>query len=136
VPPDAELERAVAEVVRGFEWSGIFQLQFIWHNGVPHAIDFNPRMYGSLALAISAGANLPAVWADLLAGRTPRVAAYRPGTTYRSEEKEAQALVIALRMRDWRTALDVLRPRRGATHAAFALSDPLPLLGPVRRLLG
>jgi predicted ATP-grasp superfamily ATP-dependent carboligase len=136
VPPDVELERAVGEVVRGFEWSGVFQLQVIWHDGVPHAIDFNPRMYGSLALAIATGANLPAVWADLVAGRVPQLGAYRVGATYRSEEKEVQALVIALRTRDWRTALDILRPQRGATHAAFARNDPLPLLGPVRRLLG
>lgn len=134
VAPDPELGRAVAELVRGFGWSGIFQLQVIWHDGVPYAIDFNPRMYGSLALAIAAGANLPAIWADLVAGRTPRVNAYRAGITYRSEEKEVQALLIAFRTRDWQTVRDVLRPRRGVVHAAFARNDPLPLLGPARRL--
>ncbi len=136
VAPDAELESAVGRLVRAFEWSGLFQLQVVWRDGVPYAIDFNPRMYGSLALAISAGANLPAIWADLVAGREPQLGPYRVGAYYRSEEKEAQALVLALRRRDWPEALDVLRPRRGATHAGFATDDPAPVLGALRRLVG
>jgi hypothetical protein len=92
-------------------------------------------MYGSLALAVAAGANLPAIWADLVGGREPRVGPYRVGVTYRSEEKEAQSLVLAVRRGDWRTALDVVRPRRRSAHAAFAWSDPLPLLGVAKRLL-
>jgi predicted ATP-grasp superfamily ATP-dependent carboligase len=135
VAPDRELEAAVARLVSEFEWSGIFQLQFVWHDGVPHAIDFNPRMYGSLALAISAGANLPAVWADLLGGREPQIAPYRVGARYRSEEKDAQALVLALRRGDLRTALDCVRPRPGTAHSAFARDDPRPLLAVVRRPL-
>jgi predicted ATP-grasp superfamily ATP-dependent carboligase len=135
VAPDYDLEAAVARLVRAFEWSGIFQLQFVWHDGVPYAIDFNPRMYGSLALAISAGANLPAVWADLVGGREPQVTPYRVGAMYRSEEKEAQALVLALRRGDLRTAIDCVRPRAGTTHSAFARNDPRPLLAVVRRPL-
>jgi predicted ATP-grasp superfamily ATP-dependent carboligase len=135
VPADTDLERAVARLLAAFEWSGIFQLQVVWDGGVPHAIDFNPRIYGSLALAVAAGANLPAIWADLVAGREPHVVPYRVGVTYRSEEKEAQSLVLAVRRGDWRTALDVIRPRPGSAHAAFAWDDPLPLLGVARRLL-
>lgn len=134
VPRDTALDAAVARLVRAYEWSGIFQLQVIWNDSVPYAIDFNPRMYGSLALAIGAGANLPATWADLVAGREPRIPHYRVGVTYRSEEKELQALVLALRRRDWATVVDCLRPRRATAHAAFARDDPLPLLGTLRRL--
>jgi predicted ATP-grasp superfamily ATP-dependent carboligase len=136
VPRDAALEAGVARFVALLGWSGVFQLQFVHAGDRAYAIDFNPRLYGSLALAIAAGANLPAVWVDLLLGRAPRPAAYRAGVIYRSEEKELQAFLLALGRRDFRTVLDVARPRRGATHAAFARDDPAPLLGSLRKALG
>ena len=38
-----------------------------------YVIDVNPRIYGAIGLAIAAGQNLPAIWTDLLLGRTPLV---------------------------------------------------------------
>lgn len=136
VPPDSALEAGVARLIALLAWSGIFQLQFVHTHDAAYAIDFNPRMYGSLGLAIAAGANLPAVWADLLCGVEPRGATYRQGVAYRSEEKELQAFVFAVRRGDLRTALDVFVPRLGATHAAFARDDPMPLLATVEKAYG
>jgi predicted ATP-grasp superfamily ATP-dependent carboligase len=124
IEQDAQLDAAVARLVGGIGWSGIFQLQLI--DG--HAIDFNPRMYGSMALAIAAGLNLPAIWVDLLLGREPRVGTYRPGTRYRVEDKDLRAVVAELRQGRMLAAAQAALPRRRTTHAVFALHDPAPLL--------
>ena len=134
VPPDDALDAGVARLIASVGWSGLFQIQVVRAAGRTYVIDFNPRMYGSLALAIAAGANLPAIWTDLLLGREPSIAPYRIGARYRSEEKEVQAFALAVARHDIRTALDCLRPRRGTTHAAFALNDPRPVLASVRKV--
>ena len=64
-------------------------------------IDLNPRPYGSLALAIGSGLKLPAVWADLLLGREPRLGAYRVGVRCRAEIREGRALVLVRRRGRW-----------------------------------
>ena len=75
---------------RAIGWSGIFELQFIRRPEGDYVIDLNTRFYGSLALAVGSGLNLPAIWVDLLLGRSrddrrlprrrplPRRAARRP----------------------------------------------------------
>lgn len=124
---DAELERRVGRLVELVGWSGIFQVQFI-HSG-PHryAIDFNPRVYGSIALAIASGHNLPAIWVDLLLGREPRIGRYRPGARYRVEEDDLQALVAEVRRGRPAAALAGLAPRPRTAHGVFSLRDPGPL---------
>ena len=128
VTPDPALEAGVSRLIGALGWSGIFQVQFVSSGGVSYLIDLNPRMYGSLALAVAAGLNLPAIWADLLLGRPPRAGICKVGARFRSEERDLAALGAAMIAADWRTVLDVLRPRRGTTHALGALRDPMPLL--------
>ena len=139
VPPNEALEHSLKQLLRRLEWSGLFQAQFILAGEGPTLIDLNPRMYGSLALAISAGLNLPAIWLELLLGTDPAPGGYRVGARYRAEEKDARAIASAFRRGDLRTALTALVPRRHVTHAAFARRDPLPLLtslAKVKRLRG
>jgi len=128
VEPDPAVEAGVTQLMSLLRWSGIFQAQFVRSGQTSYLIDLNPRIYGSLALAIAAGLNLPAIWADLLLGKTPRVGAYRVGARFRSEERDLAALATSIMSLDWRTALAVLRPRRGTVHALGSLTDPLPLL--------
>lgn len=132
---DRDLLARVASLLASVGWSGLWELQFIAAEDDWYLIDFNPRFYGSLALAIAAGLNLPAIWTDLLLGRRPRIGAYRPGTRYRAEVRDVRAVLAGLphTLRDaW--------PHRHTTHAVFALRDPLPFLElglrPVRRVLG
>ena len=134
VPADPTLEAGVVRLIAELRWSGIFQAQFVRSSGTSYLIDLNPRMYGSLALAVAAGLNLPAIWADLLLERSPRVEPYRVGQRFRSEERDLAALASATLAGDWRTVLAVLRPRPRTTHAVGSLRDPLPLLTLGRRL--
>jgi predicted ATP-grasp superfamily ATP-dependent carboligase len=134
VPRDAEREAAVARLLAAVGWSGVFGLQFILARDRAYAIDLNPRIYGSLGLAIAAGQNLPAIWVDLLLGREPRVDGYRVGTGYRVEEDDVRAIAVAARRGDL-GALRGLLPRPHTTHGALSLRDPAPFLVTLRKLL-
>jgi predicted ATP-grasp superfamily ATP-dependent carboligase len=135
IPPNLELERGVSRLVQTIGWSGLFQAQFIRSSrGEHYLIDFNPRVYGSLALAVAAGLNLPGIWADLLLGRRPEVGGYRVGTRYRHEEFDARSLAWMLLRGEGLGALRGFMPRRNTTHAIFSLRDPMPLLTSVTTL--
>jgi predicted ATP-grasp superfamily ATP-dependent carboligase len=131
IPPNLELEQCVGRLLRSVSWSGLFQVQFIRDiRGEHYLIDLNPRIFGSLALAVAAGLNLPEIWVNLLLRRRLDVGGYRVGTRFRQEENDVRA--VARMLADgsearWR-ALRGLVPRRGTTHAVFSLRDPMPLL--------
>ena len=140
VAPDRVLQEQVASLVRLLAWSGIFQAQFMRADNGAYFIDFNPRIYGSLALAVAAGANLPAIWVSLLTGSRVETGPYRVGFRYRSEELDIRALLHLLRGGRPLAACRGLIPRRPTTHAVANLTDPLPLLTSLakarRRLTG
>jgi carbamoylphosphate synthase large subunit len=125
VEPDRDREAAVARLLERIGGSGVFGLQLILAGGRAYAIDLNPRIYGSLALAIAAGQNLPAIWVDLLLGREPDVRPYEVGVGYRVEEDDLRAILAAARAGD-PGALRGLLPRRRTVHGVFSLRDPAP----------
>ncbi|HEX5224267.1 MAG TPA: ATP-grasp domain-containing protein [Solirubrobacteraceae bacterium] len=137
VEADGELDTHIAELLAAIGWSGIFQAQFLGdHAGGRFLIDFNPRAYGSLALAVRAGANLPAIWAKLVLGGRPDPPAYRPGVRYRLEHSDVRALARRLREGDVKGTIAGMVPRRRTVHAIFSLRDPGPLLTTGSKLLG
>jgi predicted ATP-grasp superfamily ATP-dependent carboligase len=93
VPPDLDLEERVVELLSGHE--GLFMAQFAG----PYLLDLNPRPYGSLPLAVAAGANLPALYCDLLLGCEPpvRPVRARPGVRYRWLEGDLRSIARRLR---------------------------------------
>ena len=128
VEPDLELEAAVLRLLDGFE--GVFQAQLAG----PYLLDLNPRVYGSLPLAVTAGANLPAVYCDLLRGVDREEVRTRPGVFYRWVEGDLRNLYAGVRDGSLGigAAVRALRPRRGAAHSTESLSDPLPALSRLR----
>lgn len=132
VSPDPDLEQRLVRLLEGYD--GLFQAQFVgsW------LLDLNPRVYGSLPLAVSAGANLVAVYCDLLRGRDVRPVRGRPGVAYRWLEGELRH--AAWGVREGRLgagpALRLLRPVRGAAHSVASLRDPGPALARARYVLG
>jgi predicted ATP-grasp superfamily ATP-dependent carboligase len=133
VPVDEAVDTAVRAILRDLGWSGIFEVQLLRTATGAHVIDLNPRPYGSLALAIGAGANLPAVWVDLLLGREPLVEPYRVGVRYRAEIREARALLGAIVRGRVGDALRIARPMRRTVHSIFSVRDPKPLLSVLAR---
>ena len=76
VAVDEALAERVAALLADLGWTGLSELQFVvGADREPRLIDFNGRFYGSLALAMAAGPNLPALSAAVATGRPDR----RPG---------------------------------------------------------
>jgi len=127
--PPASLTERVGRLLDEIGWEGMFQVQLIRNSDDSFsAIDFNPRPYGSLSLAIAAGANIPAVWTEWALGGSPRPVTAAPGFRYRWEDGDFRNMIWNLRRRRLRAAAGVLRPRRRVVHAYFAYDDPLPLV--------
>lgn len=133
--PPAALTEQVGKLIRALGWQGIFELELIEReDGSFAAIDFNPRLYGSIALATRAGAPIPAVWCDwLLQGEAADPAA-RPGVYYRWEEAEARNALARLRSGRLGAALVVMRPRRPPARAYLRWTDPLPAAAMLLRI--
>lgn len=126
--PSPETRAAVERLLGALGWEGIFELEAIERGPGDFAVlDFNPRIYGSLALAVKAGAPLPAVWCDwLLKGRSADLSA-RAGVYYRWEDADLRNALGCLRAGELGRAAAILRPRRRVAHAYFRWHDPLPL---------
>jgi protein-tyrosine-phosphatase/predicted ATP-grasp superfamily ATP-dependent carboligase len=106
---DEALRERVERLVERLDYQGLAQIQFLAAaDGTLRLIDFNPRYYGSLELAIRAGANHPDAWACLTTGRATRRAVARPGVRF-------QWLT-----RDLRASLHAGGPRAAAGAVAFA----------------
>lgn len=126
--PSPETLAAVGRLVASLGWEGIFELEAIERRPGDYAVlDFNPRIYGSLALAVKAGAPLPAIWCDWLLKDRAAEAAARPGVYYRWEDADLRNAGSRLRAGEPSQAAAILRPRRGVAHAYFRWYDPLPL---------
>jgi predicted ATP-grasp superfamily ATP-dependent carboligase len=131
VAPDEDLLRRVEQLAVSLGWSGIFEVELVRRpDGSRALIDFNPRVYGSLALAEAAGTPLAAIWCDALLGRADRRGFTRAvaGIAYRCEDFDARHLLLDLGRGRAGDALDVLRPRRRAAHAYADVHDPAPLV--------
>ncbi len=134
VPRDRRLDEGLRRLLAASGLNGIWEAQFIATSDGSYLIDLNPRPYGSLALAVAAGVNLPAVWIDALLGRGRPIGEYRVGQRFRAEMRELGFLSQALASRNVRAAAAVLVPRRRTTHAVFSVRDPAPTSLLLRRI--
>jgi predicted ATP-grasp superfamily ATP-dependent carboligase len=125
VEPDVHLEERVLQMVEGHE--GIVQVQFVDN----HVVDVNPRAYGSMPLAVRAGANFPALWcAAATGGHLPAgTIRARAGVNYRWTDSDVRAVWAQVRSRQMRLrdGLAALAPRRDTAHSIEDWRDPLPV---------
>lgn len=129
IAPTTDLVEAARDLLASLGWQGVFELECIeGADGGLAAIDFNPRLYGSLALAVSARAPLPAIWCDwLLKDRVVKLAA-QPSLHYRWLDSDLRHTWQYVRKRRLTDAIAVLMPKRHTTHPYFRWSDPAPAL--------
>lgn len=119
---DDELETALSRLLAGYR--GPFHVDLAGD----HLLDVNPRLHAATPLALAGGVNLPAAYADLLAGRHVPRRRVRPGLRYRWEEGDLRSLIRQRREGEltlpelW----DGLRPRPRTVHSVLALDDPGP----------
>jgi predicted ATP-grasp superfamily ATP-dependent carboligase len=129
IPPPADLKARIRSLMASIGWQGVFEVELVSRSdGTLSTIDLNPRAYGSLALAVGAGAALPVIWCDWLMDRKPSPTTATAGIKYRWEDADARHFWWQLRRRRFRAALSVLRPHRNVVHAYFRLGDPAPLV--------
>jgi predicted ATP-grasp superfamily ATP-dependent carboligase len=129
------LRRNVERLIRTLEWEGVFELELVQQGTRFAAIDFNPRLFGSLELITRAGAPLSAAWCDWVLGFEPIESEARAGYRYRWEDAEARNLWRRLQERRLRSALSMLRPHRHMTRSFFRPTDPAPLVARLLLLL-
>lgn len=133
LPLPSELRDAAATLLGRMGWQGIFELELMEKpDGDLGVIDLNPRVYGSLELAIRAGASLPAIWCEsLLEGTVASELDARAGVWYRWEDAEVRYALRRIRSGGISEIAAMLRPRHETAHAFFRMSDPGPLLARV-----
>src|SRR3954451_6385441 len=96
---DPELEAGLPELLAGHD--GVFQVQLVGNQ----VIDVNPRVYGSLPLAVAAGANLPLIACRAAEGKTPEdVVRGTPGVRYRWLEGDVRSVAHQVRAGSLRPA--------------------------------
>jgi predicted ATP-grasp superfamily ATP-dependent carboligase len=129
IAPSWQLTQQIEELLDLIGWCGIFELELLeLGENRFGAIDLNPRPFGWMALAIGAGANLPALWCDhVLEQSSVSPAGARTGVHYRWEDGDIRNALAQLRQGHLRSAAAVLRPYRRVIHAHFRLDDPAPL---------
>ena len=89
---DGALREAIERLLEQLSWRGIADIQFLVpRDGPPRLIDFNPRFYGSLPLAIAAGANHPDAWARMIVGLPSNTSVGRPGARYQWFSRDLRA---------------------------------------------
>jgi predicted ATP-grasp superfamily ATP-dependent carboligase len=133
---DPDLDARVRALVDALGWSGVFQLQLLVHEDELYAIDFNPRFYISISLAVAAGLNLPALWLAALLGHPSTASEYTTGIRWRSDPDDPRSILRGFRSGNRTRSLLAAVPRRRTTHAVFSWRDPAPLLTAVARLAG
>ena len=108
-------------------WFGLAELQFIAPAGeAPRLIDLNGRFYGSMALAVAAGANLPATWAALATGRPVVTSRARPGVRYQWLEGDLRRATTERRGGLARDVTSSAIAAAGARHSLWDPADPAP----------
>ena len=121
LPPDEDLEARVAHLLRDYD--GPFHLDFVGR----YLLDMNPRIHATLPLAVRGGANIVAMYCDLLRGRSVPSVRVPPGLRFRWMEGDLRSVLWNARRGTPASAtLGALLPRRGTIHSFATMSDPGP----------
>lgn len=141
VRPEPSVRRAALAILEALEWHGVAMVEFrVRPDGTPVFLEVNGRFWNSLALAVYAGADFPALLARMAehGDVEPRLD-YRVGVRCRWLLGDLRHLAAVMlgppagfpgrfpgRLR---TLRDFLVPVPGTFHDNFELRDPLPELG-------
>jgi predicted ATP-grasp superfamily ATP-dependent carboligase len=141
VAPPARVREAALAILETLGWHGVAMVEFrVRPDGTPTFLEVNGRFWNSLALAIHAGMNFPALVARLAEeGDVPLTTSYRRGVRCRWFLGDVRHVAEVLRGAPpsfpgafparLPTLAAVLTARAGTYHDNFAWRDPLPELG-------
>ena len=125
---DRELADRATALLADLGWVGLANLQFLRPaGGEPLLIDLNGRLYGSLALAASAGVHAAALWAGVGAGAAPPAPVTgRPGARFEAFGEDLARARAERRGGLARDLADVARYAALAPQWRDAVRDPGP----------
>lgn len=134
VPLRDDLVGAARAVLDPLSWHGVAMLEFkVDAKGTPWLIEINARLWGSLQLAVDAGADFPAMLYDLAVGdRSLRRRRYRTGCRLRWFLGDLDNLYLTLReRRSYREKLAAVARfcvfwQPGLRYELLRFSDPQP----------
>lgn len=135
---DETLAKGVDRLLDSIGWWGLAQAQFLVpDDGVPQLIDVNARYYGSLALACSAGVDLPLMWAQIAVGEHVSPVADAPADVrYQWLEGDVRRAVGQRSGGLLRDLVGTFRSSAGATHSIRDRRDRAPSRHYVGHLVG
>ncbi|MGA9767717.1 MAG: ATP-grasp domain-containing protein [Blastocatellia bacterium] len=141
VQPDARMREAALAILKALNWHGVAMVEFRQRaDGTPVFLEVNGRFWNSLALAVYAGVDFPAMLARMAEhGDVEPQMSYRSGVRCRWMLGDFRHLAEVMRgaPRGYtgrfpsrlRTLANFTIPVRGTCHDNFTLTDPLPELG-------
>jgi predicted ATP-grasp superfamily ATP-dependent carboligase len=141
VAPEPRVRAAALSILRALGWHGVAMVEFrLRPDGTPVFLEVNGRFWNSLPLAVYAGADFPALLAQMAEhGDVEPSFDYREGVRSRWLFGDFRHLLAVWRgapagfpgrfPKRLRTLADFLRPVRGTFHDNFTSDDPLPELG-------
>ncbi|MDQ3785217.1 MAG: hypothetical protein M3360_10170 [Actinomycetota bacterium] len=130
IPTDDQLWDQASALLKELRWFGVAQLQFqCTDEGERYLLDFNGRFYWSLALAVNAGLNLPAMWASLATDQAVGDIPPLPiGTRYQWLGGDLHRAFTERRGGLLHDLGDTLNFARSATHSLWDREDVRPSL--------
>ena len=121
-------ERSVA-LLRELGWVGLVEMQFLAaDDGEAYLIDLNGRFYGSLALAVSAGADVATAWSAAALGGARTEVKVRPGHRYQWLEGDLRRATAERKGGLVRDVMGCLSFAPTACHSIWSLRDPVPAI--------
>jgi len=141
VEPDPEIRQASLSILQALRWHGVAMVEFRKPPGKPPVfLEVNGRFWNSLPLACHAGADFPALVAQMAEhGDVHKRNGYQTGVRCRWLLGDARHLVEVWKGPPagypgeypgrFRTLLSMFTPVPGTYHDLFQWRDPLPELG-------
>lgn len=146
IEPDPKLLASAEGLLEALDFEGVAMVEFRRsHEGRAALMEVNPRLWGSVQLAIDAGLDFPALWLDFAAGREVAAGEARVGVRTRWLLGDVDHLLISLANGSVReeTGTSVV-PLLGQFLRSFVdgsraeilrMRDPLPFLRELRAWL-
>jgi predicted ATP-grasp superfamily ATP-dependent carboligase len=139
--PDPRMRSAALAILQALKWHGVAMVEFrVRPDGTPVFMEVNGRFWNSLPLSVYAGADFPALLAEMAErGDVTATSGYRLNVRCRWLLGDARHLIEVWRGAPegyagkypgrLRATLDFLTPVVGTYHDNFMVSDPMPELG-------
>jgi predicted ATP-grasp superfamily ATP-dependent carboligase len=123
---DPALLRQSIELVNAFDWQGVAMVEYKMdeRTGTPYLMEINGRFWGSLQLAVDAGADFPRALVDLMEGRPPEISPPRVGVLNRWFWGDVDHLLAVSRGRGPEQEGSRIRQALGALGGLFWASRP------------